>query len=100
GDEAEHEHRSREDQTHLERVPAELQHRLLGHWKLRTRELMSRFQPSTSTKIISLNGSEIRTGGSVIMPIEVRIDATTMSRTRKGMEPVKLAGNAVWRSRL
>ena len=31
---------------------------------------MSRFQPSTSTKIISLNGSEISAGGSVIMPAE------------------------------
>src|SRR3546814_13602727 len=42
------------------------------------------YQPSTSTKKISLKGSEIITGGSIIMPIDMRIEATTMSMMRKG----------------
>src|SRR3546814_19207673 len=42
------------------------------------------YQPSTSTKKISLKGSEIITGGSIIMPIDMRMEATTMSMLRKG----------------
>ncbi len=40
--------------------------------------------PSTSTNSSSLNGSEISTGGSIIMLMEIRMVAMTMSITRKG----------------
>jgi len=53
--------------------------------KLRTREPTRRYQPSTRTKSRSLNGREMSTGGSIIMPMERRTLATTMSRIRKGM---------------
>lgn len=42
-------------------------------------------QPSTSTKSISLNGMEIWTGGSIIIPIDMRMLATTMSIMMNGM---------------
>ena len=41
-------------------------------------------QPSTRTNSISLKGSEIITGGSISMPIEIVTLATTMSRIRNG----------------
>ena len=44
-----------------------------------------RFQPSTSKKIKILNGSEMITGGIIIMPIDSSTDATTMSMTMNGM---------------
>lgn len=37
------------------------------------------FQPSTRMNKSSLNGNEMVIGGSVIMPIDIRIDATIMS---------------------
>ena len=40
--------------------------------------------PSTRTNSISLNGNEIITGGIIIIPIAIRIEATTMSITRNG----------------
>ena len=58
--------------------------RLASSTKLRTSEPATRCQPSTSTKKISLNGSEITTGGSIIMPIDISTDATTMSMMTKG----------------
>ena len=42
-------------------------------------------QPSTSTKKISLNGSETTTGGSIIMPIDISVLATIMSMTMNGI---------------
>ena len=47
--------------------------------------LTVRFQPSTSRKIKILNGSEISTGGIIIMPIDSKTEATTMSMTMNGM---------------
>ncbi len=47
--------------------------------------LTVRFQPSTSKKIRILNGSEMVTGGIIIMPIESSTEATTMSMTMNGM---------------
>src|SRR5690606_28977933 len=85
GDQTEEQDRTAEDQRHLEGVPPELENGLGTQWKLLTSAPIRRFQPSTRTKTISLKGSEISAGGSVIMPIEVRIAATTMSRTRNGM---------------
>ena len=43
----------------------------------------SRLHPSTSTKSMILNGSEIMMEGSIIMPMDNRMDATTMSMMRK-----------------
>jgi hypothetical protein len=44
----------------------------------------TRYQPSTSTKNTSLKGRAIITGGSIIMPMDMRTDATTMSMMRNG----------------
>ena len=41
-------------------------------------------QPSISTNSISLNGSEIMMGDSIIIPSDMRTAATTKSMTRKG----------------
>ncbi len=49
----------------------------------------TRCQPSTRTKKISLNGNETVTGGTIIMPIEIRIDDTTRSMIRKGTKSRK-----------
>jgi len=43
-------------------------------------------QPSTRTKISNLNGIAIITGGIIIIPNDIRLDATTKSITRKGMK--------------
>src|SRR5262249_5751240 len=52
--------------------------------KLCTSESATRYQPSTSTKKMSLKGSEMVTGGSIIMPIDMRIEETTRSMMRNG----------------
>ena len=41
--------------------------------------------PFANTKKASLKGSETTAGGTIIMPIAIRIEATTMSSTRNGM---------------
>jgi hypothetical protein len=43
-----------------------------------------KFQPSTSKNIKILNGSEMMTGGIIIIPIESKMLATTMSMTMNG----------------
>jgi len=48
--------------------------------------LVIRFQPSTKTKRISLKGVEIMTGGNMIIPMDMRIEATTISMMMKGMK--------------
>ena len=55
------------------------------HWKVLTSEPMSRFQPSIRMNSKILNGREIMTGGSIIMPMASRMEATTMSRIKNGM---------------
>ncbi len=72
-------------------------------WALRARRLaasepISKFQPSTSTNSISLKGSEIITGDSIIMPIDISTLATTMSMIRNGMKTMKPIWNAVFSS--
>ena len=52
--------------------------------KLRISDPATKCQPSTRTKKISLNGSEMTTGGSIIMPIDISTDATTMSMITNG----------------
>ncbi len=55
----------------------------------------SRFHPSTITKSMILNGSEIMMGGSIIMPMDRRMDATTISMMRNGMNRMNPIWNAV-----
>ncbi len=58
---------------------------IAGYPKLFIREPTTRLQPSTRTKRRSLKGIDIMTGGSIIIPIDIKIDATIMSITRKGI---------------
>src|SRR5258708_25809812 len=44
------------------------------------------FQPSTMMKSSILKGREMRTGGSIIIPIDIRTEATTMSIMRNGIK--------------
>ena len=55
---------------------------------------MIRPQPSTRTNSRILNGREIITGGSIIMPIDISAAETTMSITRNGMKITKPMMNA------
>ena len=54
--------------------------------KLAAREPTNKFQPSASTKSISLNGKETSTGESIIMPSDISTLATTISITKKGIK--------------
>ena len=49
-------------------------------------DLISRYQPSTKTNNRILNGSEIMIGGSIIMPIDINTEATTISIAKNGMK--------------
>ena len=46
---------------------------------------MIRAQPSASTNSRILKGMEIVVGGSIIIPILIKVDATTISITIKGI---------------
>jgi len=50
-----------------------------------TNEPTNRFQPSTSTKSMSLNGRDMKMGGNIIMPVDKRTLATTISMIKKGI---------------
>ena len=52
------------------------------------------YQPSTSTKNMILKGRAIIMGGSIIMPMDISTEATTMSMMRKGMKTRKPISNA------
>ena len=52
--------------------------------KLLTKLPTTKYQPSTKTKKMSLKGSEIITGGNIIIPIDIKTEATTMSIIRNG----------------
>jgi hypothetical protein len=54
-----------------------------------------RLHPSTSTNNSSLKGSEIITGGSIIIPIDSRTQATTISIIRNGIKIMKPTEKAV-----
>ena len=53
--------------------------------KLDANEPMSKVQPSTKTKSISLNGIEMIMGESIIMPMDIKTLATIKSITTNGM---------------
>src|SRR5262249_46388542 len=78
------EQRTGEQDRGLEGLRTDRDHHVFGHPKLLTRLPTTSSQPSTRTKSRSLNGSEITTGGSIIMPMAMRTLATTMSSTRNG----------------
>ena len=46
---------------------------------------MIRSHPSATTKSRILNGIDIVVGGSIIIPIDIRVDATTISMIRNGI---------------
>src|SRR5690606_37004630 len=54
----------------------------------------SSVQPSASTKNASLNGNETTAGGTIIIPIAIRIEATTRSMMRNGMKMRNPISNA------
>src|SRR5690606_31954133 len=66
--------------------------------KLAARVPMISAQPSTRTNSMILNGREMIRGESIIMPIAMRILATTMSMIRNGMKIMKPIWNAVFSS--
>ena len=57
---------------------------IASHLKLATRLPVMRLKPSTSTNISILNGRDIITGGNIIIPIDISIDATIISTTKNG----------------
>ena len=69
-------------------------------WKLSTRDRVTRFQPSTRTNSRILNGSEMRTGGSIIMPIVISVAPTTRSIIRNGRKIRKPIWKAVLSSEM
>ena len=87
----------------IERLPAD---RALGPQELA--ELVQRRAPlydksqeghySTMTNSSSLNGSETSTGGSIIIPMDISDELTTMSITRNGMKMMKPMMKAVFSS--
>src|SRR5581483_4121747 len=83
--EAQSEHRRGHEQHRLERAASQIHDHVRRHWKDLTMEPTTRYHPSASTNRISLNGSEITTGGSSIMPIDMSTLATTRSTMRNGM---------------
>ena len=44
-----------------------------------------KYHPSTMTNSISLKGREIKTGGNIIIPIDNKILATTISKIKNGL---------------
>jgi hypothetical protein len=58
-------------------------------WNDSTSDLTSRYHPSTRTNRSSLKGSETIMGGNIIIPIDIKTDATTISITRNGMNRTK-----------
>src|SRR3954447_14045487 len=74
---------------------------ILGHvWKLWTRDPQIRFQPSTRMNRRILNGSEMKTGGSIIIPIDINVDETTRSMIRNGRKIRKPIWKAVLSSEM
>ena len=53
--------------------------------KLLTMVSATRFHPPTEINSRILKGSDIMTGGSIIIPIDIRVLATTMSITKNGI---------------
>ena len=58
--------------------------RASDHLKLNISDRTNKCQPSTITNKSILNGIEIITGGNIIMPIDINVDATIISMTMNG----------------
>src|SRR5699024_6586629 len=56
---------------------------------------VTRYQPSTKTNKSILNGREIITGGSIIIPIDIKTLATAISITKNGTKIIKHIRKAV-----
>src|SRR6266478_5728460 len=61
-------------------------------------ELTTSAQPSTITNNNNLNGNDTRTGGSMNMPIDIRVELTTRSMIKNGMKITNPMMNAVFNS--
>src|SRR3954452_10830099 len=74
---------------------------VLGHeWKLWTSDPQIRFQPSTRMNSRILKGSEMKTGGSIIIPIDISVEDTTRSMIRNGRKIRKPIWKAVLSSEM
>src|SRR6185295_12186517 len=99
---ADHERREQDGERELDRDPEgfapqvdrQAEIAAVHQKKLCTREPITRCHPSTRTKSRILKGSEMRKGGSTIMPIEISEAETTRSMTRKGRKRAKPMMNA------
>src|ERR1700722_13017530 len=98
-DERNQQQRRRDHRGHHQHAVRQI-HDVLGRhwWKLEARVPSSSVHPSTTTNNMILNGSDTRTGDSIIMPIDISTLATTRSMTRKGMNTMKPIWNAVFNS--
>src|SRR5205807_935807 len=100
---ADHKARAQERERNLQRERHGLHGQadddvLVHRWKLWTSDRVTRSQPSTRTNSRILNGREMKTGGSIIMPIDIRVELTTRSMTRNGRKIRKPIWNAVFSS--
>ncbi len=75
----------REDERLQDPFADDLQSGSDAHLKLLISCSVRRPHPFTRTNRISLNGVEIITGGSMIIPIDISVEATTMSMMMNGM---------------
>ena len=101
-DQADEEHGQRDLHGDAHHVHDEADDLVLGHdmWKLWTRDAVTRFQPSTRMNSRILNGREMKTGGSIIMPIDINVDETTRSMIRNGRKIRKPIWKAVLSSEM
>src|SRR5262245_40064416 len=72
----------------------EILHRRCAHTYAPAMARISRLQPSISTNSSTFSGSEIDTGGTIIMPSAISTAATTRSISRNGRKMTKPATNA------
>src|SRR3954452_15739140 len=101
-DQAHEEHGERDLHGHAHHVHDQRDDLVLVHdmWKLWTSDEVTRFQPSTRMNSRILNGSEMKTGGSIIIPIDINVDETTRSMIRNGRKIRKPIWNAVLSSEM
>src|SRR5699024_68954 len=59
------------------------------YWNPSNNECVIKYQPSTKTNSKILNGNEIITGGSIIIPIDIKTLATAISIIKKGIKIIK-----------
>ena len=62
--------------------------------KLWIKDPQIKYHPSTKTKNTILNGNDIITGGNIIIPIDINMDATTISIMTNGKKIINPISNA------